>query len=476
MTLHRLIPCLLLSLALTPAADGQQVQQVEQYGITWTFDNPATTGQFANGDWWVLGPVTIARVEPMPGPDPLPASGDAQVQSRYGAVALISDARLRNGSMVITRPSDRQGYDSRQKNFDPQLSVSFPCTLQPGQSLVSTISSTETNVPVLLKEIMWKSESRTTQALKSAAILTCVAEAPPADAFRPPYVAANLPLYRVSQIQWEKLPRLQPPDTVPAWEQFERYLQRPWLDHTSNWVFQYTGPYENQPNYGREISRVSSMASLMLMLDVPRERKQTLMIRYLQWAIDLRGLAEAGRNWNADGGHWNGRKWPMIFASILLDDPRLLPPEQTIFSEDQQTYYGQGANGETALYQIVTHTGRRQPHEEEPPDQWNASDKRAESYRTVCSVGWPGTALAAQLLGAQAAWNHDPFFDYCDRWMSGRDPAAQRKPLFGGRADPFVETMWARYRQQVHDQPRAQRSRKWVWTDKQGQFVDNARP
>src|SRR5689334_7745850 len=34
-------------------------QSLSQYGITWTFDRPVRTGQFVNGDWYVVGPVTV---------------------------------------------------------------------------------------------------------------------------------------------------------------------------------------------------------------------------------------------------------------------------------------------------------------------------------------------------------------------------------------------------------------------------------
>jgi len=39
---------------------------ISQYGITWTFDKDYPTGQFINGDWWVVGPVTVASVSPAP--------------------------------------------------------------------------------------------------------------------------------------------------------------------------------------------------------------------------------------------------------------------------------------------------------------------------------------------------------------------------------------------------------------------------
>ena len=41
-------------------------ESVSQYGITWTFEKPARVGQFVNGDWYVVGPVTVKAIDPKP--------------------------------------------------------------------------------------------------------------------------------------------------------------------------------------------------------------------------------------------------------------------------------------------------------------------------------------------------------------------------------------------------------------------------
>ena len=41
-------------------------ESVSQYGITWTFARPARVGQFINGDWYVVGPATVAALDPRP--------------------------------------------------------------------------------------------------------------------------------------------------------------------------------------------------------------------------------------------------------------------------------------------------------------------------------------------------------------------------------------------------------------------------
>lgn len=61
----------------------------------------------------------------------------------------------------------------------------------------------------------------------------------------------------------------------------------------------------------------------MLLLDVPTEQKEKLMIAYLQ-----HGLIECVRQWFSDGGHWMGRKWPILFTALMLNQPeiRSFPP------------------------------------------------------------------------------------------------------------------------------------------------------
>jgi len=94
---------------------------------------------------------------------------------------------MRNGSMVVLRCGGRQGYDSRSASYDAALSVKLPLALSAGQSLISTISNTTLPVPNFAAKIMWRSEQQCQNVLKTAAVLTCLASAPPADAFRPPY-------------------------------------------------------------------------------------------------------------------------------------------------------------------------------------------------------------------------------------------------------------------------------------------------
>src|SRR4030042_5485631 len=39
---------------------------ISQYGITWRFSNPVAYGKFVNGDYWIVGPVTVTSISPAP--------------------------------------------------------------------------------------------------------------------------------------------------------------------------------------------------------------------------------------------------------------------------------------------------------------------------------------------------------------------------------------------------------------------------
>jgi hypothetical protein len=476
----------LAGLVAAQAAEAQAApaarREITQYGITWRFDRPVRSGQFITGDWWVIGPVTVVSITPAPGP----VSGEAAEfkKNRWGDTSLRNDDRMRNGSAVVLKCSGGQGYDSRSDSYDPELSLSLPYTLEPNRSLVSTISNPTLPVPNFVHALMWQSEKQCENVLKTAAVLTCLEKEPPADAFRPPYGGTAKPIYRARDLRWDLLLQLEPAGNVPSWEDFERYFQRVWLDDLLSWTQQQVNPTENQTNYGREASRLVSIASLMVHLNVPRERKEKLVIGLVQRGIDLSGLAKIGGHWNEGGGHSSGRKWPILFASLMLDAPALRDlPETAVFQEDAQTYYGTGWFGQTVLWQMIQHHGPRAPYEEKPPEQWEQWDKTSESYRLCCTgISWTGTALAARLMKAIPIWKHDAFFDYCDRWMRPDDPYAAargdhpRPKLETTSFDPFVDAMWRAYRASAPEQPYSDHNLKWVWEGNQGKWVEDPRP
>jgi hypothetical protein len=471
---------------LTQAVFGQLVpvelrKEISQYGITWEFEKPMQTGQFITGDWWVVGPVTIVKITPEPGP--VTADNSKISINHWNDTSLKTDTTMRNGSVIVLKAGYKQSYDSRGGDFDLNGCVKLPLILEANRSLISSISNANLPVDYFCKSILWDGEYQCQTVMKAAAVLTCLETVPPSDAFRPPYVGTEKSIFLASDIQWNLLPKLRPAGEIPSWNEYEQYFQRPWIDHLLSWSQQELVPNENQPNYGREYSRLVSTAGLMLCLDVPQKQKEKLTILLIQRGIDLYGLAMNGGYWNEGGGHSSGRKWPVLFASIMLGNPKLAElPETAVFQEDTQTYYGKGWFGQTVLWQMIMHHGKRDSYEEKPPKQWEKWDKTSESYRVCCTaVSWVGTALAARYMNAVRIWGHDAYFDYVDRWMREDDPYKEawgnyKRP--GGETntfDPFVTAMWKAHRQNAPGQEISGKNLKWVWQGNKGVWEPNAK-
>ena len=41
-------------------------EKISQFGITWTFDGKVPVGKFVNGDYYVVGDVTVVSITPKP--------------------------------------------------------------------------------------------------------------------------------------------------------------------------------------------------------------------------------------------------------------------------------------------------------------------------------------------------------------------------------------------------------------------------
>lgn len=403
--------------------EGTLAGSVSQYGITWTFDREYPCGQFVTGDWWCVGPVVVSSVSPAP-------TGE------------------RNGSMVD--PVGAQAYDARGGSYDGTKGVTFPLTLEPVHSLVSSVSHPETPECNQGGSDGWYTYDGVCQRgpISTQAVLTAVAE-PLADgaSFRPPYSGSeHKPLHPVSALCWDLLPDLPVPASAPSADGVLRHVERPWIDHLGSWTMQHGCATDNMYCYGREIGDVVAVVSQYVLLDTPEQ--QTLAHRLVQLGIDNYGVLQAGGGWDANGGHFNGRKWPIVFAGLMLGDPGMSSPGTDIGNEDLMTYYGTGG---TALWgrdcddcyfpNGCEYSGSCDHGAKDCRDPAGLVDGCSD-YRNCCtSHTWVGTALAALILGARDDWGHDPFFDYVDRWMDGDVPGG------GDTSSGFVDEMWSTYRE-----------------------------
>ena len=437
-----------------PSHAAVRLSEISQFGITWTFDRDYTFGQFANGDYWVAGPVTIVKIQP---------------------ASVELNGRMINGSMVNPSPKlgRRQGYDSAMYgryahpgDYDPtlnaarpdgrDLSQSNPLVLPVNCSLVSSISTRET-------------DGRT--ELKTAAILTVLDGPCPAGSFRPPYAGTDKTIrFNKNQLNYSLLRTLKPVPGRPSLSTVERYFERPWLDHIAGWLGRSHHPADNMPNYDREVCTQIGIGALMLHLDFENRKKETLLVRYVQTGIDLYGVIQDGgrENWQQD----SGRKYPIMFAGLMLDDPDMKnigarsgdyagtvsgdigkpPPDLIRFEEDEATFYVSKVDVD------MTHSPQWSPDSRDamklPYEQndiglpeWGkvrlygrtAINKYWETtYRQVIGQAYGGFVLAMHIMGVKDLWNHNALFDYKDRYMKVESHARE--------TSRFVENMWETYR------------------------------
>jgi hypothetical protein len=246
-----------------------------------------------------------------------------------------------------------------------------------------------------------------------------------------------------------------PEDLVELAKRFER----PYIELKLNWTGRYTHPKSNQPAYGRELAHRLGIGLLALQLDVPDREKEPLFINMVQIGIDFYGAARMGGKWNADGGHNQGRKLPLLLAAKALGNMDMLDyadaSNHMIFQEDQQTFYVQQHHIDTPRKEIrnrrldpYTHDmlgnpewGIRNHNEpERSGSNWTAYYRHVSGAPTITHV------LAARLMGFEEAWNHPALFDYYDHYFEVETQLETGIRKGPNGIHPFTLNMWRAYR------------------------------
>jgi hypothetical protein len=300
----------ILALLLLAAVNAEAATSLAQNGITWTFAADMTTGQFANGDYYVVGPVTITNITP--------------------ASTNVS-GRIINGSMVnpavvggnVAHGFDNQGFAvgylysaalnaARPNGAD--LSAGNPLVLQPGSSLISTIS---------------KSAANQRPQLTDAAVLTVLGSVPSELCLRPPYCGTDKKLIPVSSLITSVMQEL-PDDaavlaSAPTLAECEGFIAKVHIETDTDVGGRTWHPSDNQPDYGGYLAGEYEKVLQLLQIRKYTLAERTNLFRLMvQKGLDIYGAVKAGGTWKANGGHNQGRKAPLVFAALATGDSDLL--------------------------------------------------------------------------------------------------------------------------------------------------------
>lgn len=405
----RILLCLILSAWSVAAAT---TNSITQHGITWYFDDTVTYGTFANGDYWVVGPVTITNINP---------------------ACVTTNGITVNGAQVDpighatqTLAMSAQGYDSRMyqgnlgTNYSESLNVAndLPLTLDGPNSLISVISR--------------PAQSAYSQ-LDTAAVLTVLTNAITDGGayFRPPYCGVGFkPLFSTNDINWSLLRTLAVVTNTPTFNSVETNFIRVWLEQNTGSANQSMHPLNNQLNYSAYNARNTQAGLLLLHLNYTIAQKKDLCIRLIQLGIDNYGVARSGGVFIDLEGLNTGCKAPVVFAATMLNDADMKGwangTTNLIFSDDRQIWYVTASdtnrslsskNGQAPEQYLAGDIGTAEwggQHLNYPQFDGRQWDR---IYRSIAGVSLVGAALAMQLTeGSETIWNYPPFFDYYDRF------------------------------------------------------------
>lgn len=431
---------LLVNLSLTASA----ATSVTRFAVTWQFSADKQVGQYANGDWWVVGPVTITNITP---------------QS-----VSISGGRIINGSMINPNANQypQQGLDNDMGGWlefgggngwnsglnvgrpsGRDISAANPLVVQNGSSLVSCVSRTGSS---------YAANKRPT--ISDVSILTVVAAAPPAGAFRPPYCGDDKTHYwNKSQLRYNILKNYTLSGAPSISDEASKF-DRPWFELMTAPDGRNYHPSNHQPEYGADMARMIGQAYLTLHVNASNAAKEPLYVKLVQWGIDLYGCANTGGFWPDNGGHNAGRKSALVLAGLALNEPKILAyanaqsksEDGFIFAEDRQTWYvtqgdvgrvmynGDGRGRETYTQ---SHVGTPEWGEQHASSPNRDSSSWGAYYRNLNYVAHLAHALSVRMTdGGMDAWNWPAFFDYMDRAWS----------IAQSEMPAFPASMWRSYR------------------------------
>ena len=503
--------------ATATAFAATKASSVTRHDITWTFDKEYEVGQFVNGDWYVVGPAKIINIDNSLSDKSFMEGLEYDVHGAMINPQVGLPWQAQPGESPIPH-NDRvcaQGYDERFQHYKPELNAALPndkplskdnpLEFKPDQSLVSMVSwlwrsptEKEEGCPQPPTEAPPRGYAR--PSMRSGAVLTCLAEAPPEGTFRPPYAGDVKKLHNLKDIKRDRLRNLDPVESIEATplaapipdEQaiYRSYNNRPsekaniplliqattraWIQHIPGWfggtVF---APSSNLCNYARENCHVLQSGMLALNLDwskiedVPKS-KDPLIINLVQIGIDTAACAETGSHWTSHGGNGGGRKPIIVFAGLLLDDEKM----KTISRLDDQFQEG------TATFYLKQEHIDQTNSEHWQPDlrathvtpysqdmlgmpEWGGNNCGWHVAYRETPIGYmTGFALTFLMMeDGRKTFNNEAYFDYIDRANGRMRDETEGYGMYGFPFSmAFPREMWDTYRK---DYPSTYDSKKW---------------
>jgi len=274
---------LIVILIGTAQLSADTASSVSQYGITWNFNRAYEVGNFANGDYWVVGPVTITSITP-------------------------AATSTRNGWEVNPTAIGDQGFDERANNFNAGLMPSLPYNASGGESIVKSIST---------------GAGSSSPYLQTVAILTVLSSIPPgngANLFRPGYCGSNKTFYYTTNLATGNLLSIETTDTGETFSYLNNRFKMPQIEIGEGSTNRRLRPVDNMANNYAPYSagELNKAIAKLNGADSVNAKMETL-IYVVQAGIDRYNAVLTGQTWPGGGGHQPGHKLSVAFAAYMLN-------------------------------------------------------------------------------------------------------------------------------------------------------------
>lgn len=386
---------------------------ITQHGVTWTFDADETTGVYANGEAWVVGPVTITNISP---------------------ASTLSGGRTINGSVLNLTIGETQGFDSAMYGiYGPDYSSALNVARPGGNDLTDANPLTITSGK-LLSSISYATAGARPQ-LQRVSVLTVVGSAPSSNSFRPPLYGTNVSsTWTTNDLDWSALKTATLPANQVALATVQGYFDGSLVDGNSSPLTQQyyhpRYPMDLTGGYGREIALAVGQGLIAANADYTYAQKVPIVVGLVQLGIDIQAQSAGGQEWHNNGGHNQGRKPALVFAAVMLGQEsawatNIASSGGRLWHEDGQTFivdltdvgkyvYDQSPDRPRVTYEQF-HVGTADwGVEHDGAEQYDGSNWTT-IYRDTCASGTFSCWLAMTMMGLESVWNDPAFFLYWDR-------------------------------------------------------------
>ena len=396
-----------LGITLTGELIAQTTKVIEQHGIVWNFTEQVEYGKFANGDYWVKGPVTLTSIDP-----------------KWDG--------LTNGWEINPRHRQEQAFIKKNGQafvYEDSLRPKLPFTVNSG-SIVKIIGG----------ENIGNSE------VKVAGVLTVLEEIPENRGeifFRPPYIGDNKPLININKIRYDLLPTYLLPSTKLSLDQvrdkFSECLHMTHHKGNSRFFRPQLAMYAYQPRNTIDINE----AILRLMGNESIDEKSQAMIHFTQFALDVAYIVKDGFR-RRDNGHSPNWRLVSAWAAVLLDleEVKNILSTSYDFHEDYYLYrnkegivlWGEASTEDQYWHRIMGLGGSRSRKDPYEFIDGGVQTTRGARYQEITSQSLKGQALIyhifPNLKSCIPADTLAKLTDYTKRWVhlgtwTSPDPVAK---------------------------------------------------